>query len=294
MRTVLLLCLGFFLSGINAYAADDIVKVHEGTHFIWYARDGLAREQKAAWEPFFGYADKAIEAIENSWNLTLPEGKFALWVHEMKGQGKDGFAAGDIGEVHDASGSLAPGIGIIFDAFTNKVYDIDGYWGYVLITHETVNLLTGQMVSGGWPLDWWADHKSPFPAMTAVDVERKLVPAVYVHHDAQFENDTLYQMFKDLKDYYGWRMFHRTFDVLKADRIDLSALGPNPGSTLTNYVCAYLEIGAEEPLTDYFKRGGVPDFDRKAVDAIKARRESIMDLDRSAPEWDTFRNGEYN
>ena len=46
------------------------------------------------------------------------------------------------------------GIGVSYDAFFNVVHGIKGYWAYVLITHEMVNLFTGQIVSGGWPVDW--------------------------------------------------------------------------------------------------------------------------------------------
>jgi hypothetical protein len=54
------------------------------------------------------------------------------------------------------------------DAFTNTYNDpitkapIPGFWGYLLSLHESINVFTG-LTSGGWPTDWWADHRSPFP-----------------------------------------------------------------------------------------------------------------------------------
>jgi hypothetical protein len=45
-----------------------------------------------------------------------------------------------------------------------------------------VNLSTGALASGGWPMDWWADHRSPFPLMTAVQIETDLMPKVAVEH----------------------------------------------------------------------------------------------------------------
>lgn len=47
-----------------------------------------------------------------------------------------------------------------------------------------VNLFTGQVVSGGWPVDWWANHRSPFSLMTAVEIaysRHSLDPCAGVH-----------------------------------------------------------------------------------------------------------------
>jgi hypothetical protein len=42
-----------------------------------------------------------------------------------------------------------------------------------------------QVVSGGWPVDGWADHLSPFPILTAVNIEYALRPEVAVYHARQ-------------------------------------------------------------------------------------------------------------
>jgi len=60
------------------------------------------------------------------------------------------------------------------DAFTQAPKNpvtgesVQGFWGYLLPLHESINVFTG-LLSSGWPMDWWADHRSPFPnAMDAV------------------------------------------------------------------------------------------------------------------------------
>ena len=54
-----------------------------------------------------------------------------------------------------------------------------------------VNLFSGEVVSGGWPVDWWANHRSPFPLMTAVEIEYALVPQMAVFHERQGRKDPL-------------------------------------------------------------------------------------------------------
>ena len=102
-----------------------------------------------------------------------------------------GFAAGDIGEVRAITGKQSPGIGCSYDAFFGTANGIKAYWAHILITHEMVNLFTGQVVSGGWPVDWWANHRSPFPLMTAVEIEYALVPQMAVFHERQGREDPL-------------------------------------------------------------------------------------------------------
>ncbi len=50
---------------------------------------------------------------------------------------------------------------------------------YGILAHELCNLFTGERVSSGWPEDWWANHRSPFPTMIANQALRRLVPEYY-------------------------------------------------------------------------------------------------------------------
>ena len=91
-----------------------------------------------------------------------------------------------------------------------------------------VNSFTGQIVSGGWPVDWWANHRSPFPLMTAVEIEYSLVPNMAMFHEQQGRTDPLVRMFLQLKDQYGWAMFRKAFRAAIDDGIHWDAFGGNP------------------------------------------------------------------
>ncbi len=268
------------LSGEAPAPKPPIVKVHEGKYWIWYARQDQYGEHQKDIERFFDYADQAFEYLTGAWGLKPRQEKYALLVWPQTG---GGFAAGDIGEVRAVTGKPTAGIGVSYDAFFNEANGVKGYWGYVLIAHEMTNLLTGQIVSGGWPVDWWADHVSPFPLMTAVQIEYALVPEVAIHHAKQQENP-LGRMFLRLKDQFGWALFRRAFAAAIEDGIQWDRFGANPSALRTNMVCAYLQLAAPEDLASYFK-GVVPNFDAKTVAEILQARQKW----RALPEGDPKR-----
>jgi hypothetical protein len=263
-----------------------VVKIHEGKSWVWYARQDQFDGHRQDIERYYDYADKAFDCLTQFWGLKPREEKYALFVWPKTG---GGFAAGDIGEVHKITGKATPGIGVSFDAFFNEANGIKGYWGYVLSTHEMVNLFTGQIVSGGWPVDWWANHKSPFPLMTAVQIEYALMPEVAIHHARQQQNP-LGQMFLRLKDQFGWFLFRRAFAAAIEDGIQWDRFGGNPSPLRTNMVCAYLQLAAPEDLTPHFK-GVVPDFDAKVVTAALAAREEWRALKEGDPKRAGLKDG---
>ncbi len=280
MRRIIVLgflVLGCFLLSSSA-EEGKIVKIYEGKHWVWFAREDQFEKYKGEIEEFYAYADRAFEYLSRAWGLKPPLEKYFLLVWPLTG---GGFATGDIGEIRSVRGEVSPGIGVSYDAFVNGVNGIKGYWGYVLITHEMVNLFTGQLVSGGWPVDWWANHRSPFPLMTAVEIEYALIPEVAIHHSKQL-SDPLCQMFWQLKDEFGWYLFRRAFKMAKEDGIDWEHIGENPSKLRTNYVCAYLQMSAPENLTPYLK-DVVPDYDEKMVEDIIKARERWRSLPEDAP-----------
>ena len=205
----------------------------------------LFKKHRADIAALYDYADKAFDKLWESWGLKPPKDKYALPVMARTG---GGFAAGDIGEVRAITGKESPGIGCAYDAFSGKANGIKAYWAHILITHEMVNLFTGQVVCGGWPVDWWANHRSPFPLMTAVEIEYALVPQMAVFHERQGRKDPLVGMFLHLKDQFGWAMFRRAFRTAIDYGIQWDALGANPSELRTAYVSAYLQIGAAEEI----------------------------------------------
>jgi hypothetical protein len=258
---------------------DTFVKLHDGAHWTWYAPPAQQQEHGQDIEALYAYADSAFEYLTGAWGLKPQKAQFALVVWPKTG---GAFATGDIADIHDvAPPGPQPGIAVSYDAFYNVAQGIKGWWAYVLITHEMVNLLTGQIVSGGWPIDWWADHKSPFPKMTAVQVEFALRPDIAVGHAAQL-TEPLDRMFVRLKDEYGWALFRRAFRAAVDDGIHWDRLGPNPSPQLTNYVCAYLQMSAPEDLEPILK-GVVPDYDRQTVARIMAARRKWRALAAADP-----------
>jgi hypothetical protein len=281
--TVILL--GLLLFPLYA-KGEEIVQIHTGKHWVWFAGQDQFEKYKQDIEPFYDYADKAFEYLSQAWGLRPSKDKYVLFVWPKTG---GGFATGDIGEVHSATGNVSPGIGVSYDAFFNVANGIKGYWGYVLITHEMVNLFTGQIVSGGWPVDWWADHRSPFPLVTAVQIEYALIPEVAIHHAKQMMQDPLCLMFLKLKDQYGWSLFRRAFKMAIEDGINWDKVGENPSKLRTNYVVAYLQMSAPEDLSSYFK-DVVPNYDEDMVKSIIKAREIWRSPSLSASERENLKS----
>ncbi len=273
----LALCLLAPLKAVGQ-TSSPVIQIHEGAHWIWYAPEDIYQAHKADIQQYYAYADRAFEYLSQSWGLHPKKQHFDLFVRQQTG---GAFAAGDIGEVHAVTGKTSPGIGVSYDAFYNVANGIKGYWGYVLITHEMVNLFTGQIVSGGWPVDWWADHVSPFPLMTAVQIEYALVPQVAIYHGRQLSGP-LEKMFVHLKEQFGWALFRRAFRAAIQDGINWDRLGANPSALRTNYVAAYLQLGTRTNLTPYMD-GVVPNFNETTVQAILRARKRWRSLpDNSA------------
>ena len=255
--------------------------IHEGKHWTWVAREDQYRRQRADIAALYDYADKAFDKLCESWGMKPPRDKYTLLVMDRTG---GGFATGDVSEAHAITGKQSPGIGCSYDAFSGSANGIKAYWAHILITHEMVNLFTGAVVSGGWPVDWWANHRSPFPLMTAVEIEYALVPEMAVFHDRQGRGDPLVVMFRKLKDQYGWSMFRKAFRTAIDDGIHWDSFDANPSALRTAYVAAYLQFGAPEDIGGILRlrsRGTMPRWSRTFSKPIRAGRRCPRNL-RSA------------
>jgi hypothetical protein len=267
--------------------------IHEGRHWTWFAREDQVKQHKADFAALYDYADKAFDKLCDSWGLRPPQNKYTLLVLARSG---GGFATGNISEAQAITGKQSPGIGCSYDAFFGTANGIKAYWAHILITHEMVNLFTGAVVSGGWPVDWWANHRSPFPLMTAVEIERALVPEMAVFHERQGRQDPLVVMFMDLKDQFGWAMFRTAFRTAVDDGIQWDRLGANPSPLRTAYVAAYLQIGAPEDIGASL-RPLVPGYDTRVVKDIVRAHSRWSALPRESPKRKTlqaaFLKGDY-
>jgi len=177
-------------------------------------------------------------------------------------------------------------MGIECDSFVKNC------WCLVMSAQELTNLFTGSICSG-WPTDWWANHKSPFPVMVAVEVIRDFG---YVNeandYDSEFQADQLYVWHKNVKKTCGWEVYQNMFSAMKKDGIQLDRLGPNPGRKRTNYALAYMKIGAgmtQLPTA----MGVIPDADQHMIEAISLAREKIQTIPHSDLAWAKYLNGEY-
>jgi hypothetical protein len=186
------------------------------------------------------------------------------------------------------------------DAFTKATKDpisgdlVQGFWGYLLPLHESINVFSG-LLSSGWPMDWWADHRSPFPnAMDAVfmqsiadsasldpaterslrasarlQLERFTDPANHRKYDSEVV------MFLDFfKKYGGFKGYADSFryaivqDGLRWTSVskDRNFTGDdNYSENLSEYVIAYLHLGfgVSSNLTPAFRGYGVGTLDKR-------------------------------
>jgi hypothetical protein len=194
------------------------------------------------------------------------------------------------GGAHTGS-NFGTGVSVTGDAFYNSykgVADssgtqqtIQGFWGYLLSLHEAINVWAGT-ASSGWPTDWWADHRSPFPnsmdyhiMKTIGDTQSNtnLQTAAGIQHyrfgvPGQSGYDSEVAMFDFFYDNYsGYTPFKSTFAIMSKDGMKWDKLLTTNGSQLrTEYVIAYLQLGlgtATDLTKSSFTASGVGSMDVK-------------------------------
>jgi len=152
------------------------------------------------------------------------------------------------------------GVTVTGDAYPNTYVSdsgisVPGFWGYLLTLHEFINVWTGEMTSG-WPTDWWADHRSPFPNAMDETIMRDLgtrqgnqvlVDAASAQHEryTMSEPDSEVQMFLRFFDLFGgFLAYNRAFALVRGDGLQWDTVSPaNPSALRTEYVIAYLQLG---------------------------------------------------
>jgi hypothetical protein len=152
------------------------------------------------------------------------------------------------------------GVTVTGDAYPNGYtsesgISVPGFWGYLLTLHEFINVWTGEMTSG-WPTDWWADHRSPFPNAMDEEVFRDLgarqgnsvlTNAATAQHERYTgsERDPEVLMFLGFFDRFGgFPAYNKVFSLVRADGLRWDSLGvANPSPLRSEYVIAYLQLG---------------------------------------------------
>jgi hypothetical protein len=218
---------------------------------------------------FYAFSDAFIKELQAVLPVTPPSQPFIIEVQTPTGGAHTGCDFGD-----GSYGDTVTGDGY-YNVFNDPVTgtQIPGYWGYLLSLHEAINVYTG-LVSGGWPTDWWADDRSPFPnafdyeLMETIGAAQKnatllLSATAQKNRFAnQSQNPSGYDpevaLFIDFFDQYcqgspcsGFPAYASAFRLVIEDNIswpsvsgDTKYTGDNDyGAQLSEYVIAYLQMG---------------------------------------------------
>jgi hypothetical protein len=145
-----------------------------------------------------------------------------------------------------------------------------GTWGanqfcYGIIAHELGNLFTGEKVTAGWPTEWWANHRSPFPTVVANQAMRAVVPQFYRMWGNY--NDPLVVMFDRLyNDFHG--MFPRMFQKMRELNVSLSGL---QDPYLSHTVYYFMFYGAGRQITNHFVSPPMPPINPSLIQEMERR-----------------------
>jgi hypothetical protein len=237
--------------------------VHVSGKLVWCADPTFWAAHAQDVTPFFAYADALLPTLSQDFGVDAP-GPFYIVVNQPNGGASTPTPYG-------------PGINITGDAFYNTAYGIRGFYGYVLVTHEFVNQWTGLMGGSGWPTDWWANHRSPFPnAMDPLIMAQLKQPQAASAQAARFlpggdSADAQVPMFTALlRDYGGFGLVRRLTDLLHGDAMQWGGLADppdytrstqfisgNPSALRSHYVAAYLSLAARADVTPRLNAAGV-------------------------------------
>jgi len=265
---------GIAPKGSNPATSVDYVLVYDSPSTRWCVdRDFWSQPGNAqAISRFFAYGDAVYSKLQTLFNIH-PSEKFVYQALDVTGGAHTGSDFG-------------LGVSVTGDAFGNTFNDpvtnapIQGFWGYLLTLHEAINDFTG-IVSPGWPSDWWADHRSPFPnaldyyLLRDIGTERNdstiLASATAQHERFGDPNLTGFDpevgLFETLYDQYGgYAAFTNAFALVQQDGINWDTVDSHvlPSEILTEYVIAYLQLGIRTTtnLTDsLFVANGVGSLD---------------------------------
>jgi hypothetical protein len=129
--------------------------------------------------------------------------------------------------------------------------------------------------------------------MVAVEVVRDLGYLQEANdHDAEFEKDPLYVWHKKVKETLGWSLYRKMFSAMREDGVQLDRIGSNPSRIRTNYVLAYMAIGAGG-FHLYSANDAIPDADQKTVEELIDIRKRIQHVPRDNQKWLSYLDGNY-
>jgi hypothetical protein len=92
----------------------------------------------------------------------------------------------------------------------------------------------------------------------------------------------LYRAFKDVRLRHGWSAYQNAFKAIREDSISFCSHFTNPSALLTNYMLAYLSLGAVENVAEAFRVAGASGADSAVVTRILSARKSLHDCPEQA------------
>ena len=220
-----------------------------GTKSMWCVQNGAPAGTLPA--EFCPYGDEIVSELESLFDIQAPQTFEFDVAWPPTGGAQTPTACGTFG--NEVTG----------DAFTNVSYGVTGFYGYLLSLHEAINQWTG-LSTPGWPTDYWADHVSAFPnemdwrimGTLGASLGNADLTAASPAQKARFwpggdSEDSRVQMFDDIFTLPamgdGYQGFSRVFSYVLGDGInwdDVATNGANPDERRSEYVAAYLSLGA--------------------------------------------------
>jgi hypothetical protein len=224
-----------------------------GTKSVWCVQNGAPAGTLP--QAFCAYGDQVVTELETLFDVQAPK-TFEFDVEwPPTGGAQTPTACGTFGNA------------VTGDAFTGNAYGVTGFWGYLLALHEAINQWTG-LSTPGWPTDYWADHVSGFPnemdwrimGTLGASLNDPNLIAASPAQKARFwpggdSEDSRVQMFDSIftlpKMGDGYQGFSRIFSYVQGDGLnwdDVATNGANPDERRSEYVAAYLSLGAGQSV----------------------------------------------
>ena len=250
---IALLAVSATAAGARADCCSGFTQQCAGTKSVWCVQNGAPSGTLP--QAFCPYGDEVVGELETLFDIQAP-GTFEFDVEWPP-----------TGGAHTSTDCGTFGDSVTGDAFTNNSYGVDGFYGYLLALHEGINDWTG-LSTPGWPTDYWADHVSGFPnemdwrimGTLGASLNDPNLIAASPAQKARFwpggdSEDSRVQMFDSIftlpKMGNGYQGFSRIFGYVQGDGVNwdnVATGGANPDERRSEYVAAYLSLGAGESI----------------------------------------------
>ncbi len=208
--------------------SQDDYEIGRTTHFSWSAESGITTINNCDWIKKRGMA--------------FLERAYDLYKNDM-------FRLGDLPRL-PVRVTVRPSAsctgGISGAASGGSLTYCAGEWNsnaycYGILAHELCNLFTGECISEGWPTEWWANHRSPFPTMAANEVINRTASSYYRMWGNY--SDPLVLMFDEMQREHK-QMFQKMFQKMRELAVRLGGLS-DPLLSHTIYYFMFYAAGGD-------------------------------------------------